>query len=77
MLSGSQTGEMAMERIGLKVANDWRETITKIFDPPLSPKTKAARLRKKKDRKTVGSLDKPLIDTSQMIESLTNTVEKA
>lgn len=76
IFDGKQTGKGAMEVLGLQAAGDWRETITQIFDPPLSPRTIAARLRKKKDRKTVGNLTKPLIDTTQMIESLTNAVEK-
>ena len=76
VLDGKQTGEGLMEVLTLKVAGDWRETITKIWSPPLSPKTIANRLRMKKNKKTVGNLNKPLIDTTQMIESLTNTVER-
>jgi hypothetical protein len=77
VIHGEQTGEVAMERIGLVAAGDWRKTITELFDPPLSPRTIAARLRKRKDKKTVGSLTKPLIDTGIMLGSLTNTVEKS
>lgn len=75
ILNGQQTSEGAMEILGLQAAGDWRETITKLLDPPLSPRTIAARLRKRKDKKSVGALDKPLIDTGIMLNSLTNVVE--
>lgn len=76
IFEGKQTGAGAMEVIGLQAAGDWRETITQIFEPPLSPKTIAARVRKMKGGKTIGNLTKPLIETKTMLNSLTNTVEK-
>lgn len=76
ILQGNQTGENAMEILGLKAAGDIREKITQIYEPSLSPKTVANRLRKKKNKKIIGKLTKPLIDTEQMITSLTNTVER-
>ena|ERR1043165_9642197 len=76
ILEGKQTGQGAMERIGLQAAGDARETITQIFSPPLSPKTIAARLRRYKNKKTVGNLTKPLVDTKTLLNSLTNTVER-
>jgi hypothetical protein len=75
VLNGNQTVANIMEAIGLKAAGDIRKTISLVWQPPLSPKTIQARLRKRADNKTVGNLTKPLIDTGIMLGTLTNTVE--
>lgn len=75
VLAGKATAGDVMEAIGLKAAGDIRKTISLIQTPPLSPRTIAARLRRRADKKTVGLLTKPLIDTGIMIGTLTNTVE--
>lgn len=77
VLTGRQTGEGMMEVLGLQAAGDWRESITQLFNPPLSPRTIAARLRKKADGKTIGNLTKPLVESSTMLNALTNTVERS
>lgn len=54
---------------GEKVAGQIKKKIESIFSPPLSPKTLAARRAK-------GNFsDKPLIDTSLMISSITHQTE--
>lgn len=75
VIEGRSTIGNVMEAIGLKAAGDIRKTISAVWSPPLSPKTIAARLRKRSDKKTVGNLTKPLIDTGIMFGTLTNTVE--
>ena len=75
ILKGNQTLYNVMEGIGLKAAGDIRKTISQIWSPPLSPRTIAARLRKRKNKKITGNLTKPLIDTGIMLGTLTNTVE--
>lgn len=70
----SQVGQV-MEAIGLKAAGDIRKTISLITTPPLSPRTIEARRSRRADKKTIGSLTKPLIDTGIMFGTLTNTVE--
>lgn len=65
----------AMEGIGQKAAGDIRKTISLVIEPPLKPATIKARQNKKADRKTVGLLTKPLMDTFEMYGSLINTVE--
>lgn len=75
VLAGRATAADVMEQIGLKAAGDVRRTISQIWSPPLSPRTIAARLAKRKDKKTIGALDKPLVDTGLMLATLTNTVE--
>ena len=77
ILNGKTTSDKVMEAIGLKAAGDIRKMISSIWSPPLSPHTIAARLRKRSDKKTLGLLDKPLIDTGLMFATLTNTVENA
>lgn len=75
ILKGNTKIENVMDAIGLKAAGDIRKTISLIQEPPLSPRTIAARLAKRADKKTLGLLNKPLVDTGLMIATLTNTVE--
>ena len=75
ILKGTRTIDNVMEAIGLKAAGDIRKTISLIWSPPLSPLTIQARLRKRSNKKVVGNLTKPLIDTGIMFGTLTNTVE--
>lgn len=69
-----QIGDV-MEQIGLKATGDVKETISLILTPPLSPRTIQARLARRANKKTMGLLTKPLIDTGLMLNTLTNTVE--
>lgn len=75
ILRGDQTSHDVLEMIGLKAAGDIRKTISKVMEPPLAQRTIQARLDRYKDKKTVGSLTKPLIDTGIMYGTLTNVVE--
>lgn len=75
ILKGNKTIGDVLELIGLKASGDIKKTITKITTPPLSPVTIARRLSRYKDQSTVGNLNKPLIDTGIMLNTLTNTVE--
>lgn len=75
VLNGKATIGDVMEGIGLSAAGQIRKTISLIVTPPLSPKTIYARLHRKSDKKTVGLLTKPLIDTGVLYGTLTNTVE--
>ena len=75
ILAGTQTIETVMEGIGLSAAGDIRKAITELTEPPLSPATIYARLHRKSDKKTIGLLTKPLIDTGIMLGTLTNVVE--
>jgi hypothetical protein len=75
IIAGNATIEQVMDKIGLKAAADIKEKITLIMSPPLKPATIAARLRRHSNKKTVGNLTKPLIDTGYMYATLINTVE--
>lgn len=75
ILKGNATIAIVMEALGLRAAGQVRAMISAILVPPLSPITIAARLRKRANKKVIGSLTKPLIDTGLMLNSLTNTVE--
>lgn len=66
----------ALEQLGALAAADVRKKITEISSPPLKEATVAARLRKRADKKTVGKLTKPLVDTGIMLASTTHVVER-
>lgn len=75
ILKGNATVADIMEAIGVRAAGDIRKTISLIVSPPLKPATIAARLRKRANKKTLGALDKPLIDTGVLYGTLTNVTE--
>lgn len=74
VLLGKKTIVQVLEAIGLKAAGDIRKTISLITTPPLSPRTIQARLARRSNKKKIGLLTKPLIDTKHMYNTLTNTV---
>lgn len=75
ILAGKATLHQVMEAIGLKAAGDVAKTITQITSPPLKSATIAARRRRLSDKKTTGSLTKPLVDTGLLLASVTSAVE--
>jgi|SRR6188474_648746 len=77
IVKGKSTTATLAEKIGLKAAGDIREKIASIWTPKLSDFTIQERRDRKVGKKTIGSLDKPLIDTGEMLNSLTNSVEDA
>lgn len=82
VLNGKVTAPVVMEAIGLRAAADIAKSITLVFSPALKRSTIRARMRARADQKTLGLLDKPLIDTGKMYEEITNSavnhkVEKA
>ena len=72
---GTFTPHQVMDAVGQLAAGDIRKKISEITSPPLQPATVAARRRRYKDKKTTGSLTKPLVDTAVMVNSVTNVVE--
>jgi len=74
ILNGADAGQM-METIGLKAAGDVAKAIASLSSPPLKEKTVKARMGKRADKRTVGSLTKPLVDTAILVGSLSHVVE--
>lgn len=75
LLNGTTDANSALDMLGLAAAGDIAKTISKIQEPPLKPETIKARQRGYADKKTVGSLTKPLVHTGIMLNSLTHVVE--
>lgn len=76
VLKGTTSALAVMGMLGLKASGDMRKHISQVVSPPLKPATIAARLRERADHKTVGALDKPLVFSGELIDSLTHTVER-
>ena len=76
LLSGSETVESIMGKIGQAASGDFRAAIKAVSAPPLKLATVNARKAKlaKKLNYTPISLGKPLIDSAYMLNSLTYTV---
>lgn len=72
IVKGNQTPFSVMDAVGQLAAGDVKRTIADLQSPPLDPDTIAARRRRYKDKKTTGNLTKPLVDTSIMVDSVTN-----
>lgn len=76
ILAGNQTPWEAMERLGLVAAGDIRKHITEVTTPPLKVATVKARLAGKKQGRVVSiTIAKPLVDTGELLGSVTNVVE--
>lgn len=80
-LSGSQgvsggraIAERTLHKVGLLAVNAVRARIVAGIAPPLSARTVYARLHRKKGRRTAGKMT-PLIDTGQLLKSVTYIVE--
>lgn len=73
--SGEETGDTLLEAITQKAAGDFRKAITQLQSPPLKEATIKNRLRKRKNRTTVGLLTKPLVDSGVMLNTLSGSVE--
>ncbi len=67
--------DVVLESLVDRAAGDVRKTISDLTEPPLKKATIAARLRRRKDRKTIGKLDKPLIDTGVLLNTVTGVVQ--
>ncbi len=67
--------EVILEGLVSRASGDVRKTISDLTEPPLKKSTIAARLRKRKDRKTIGKLDKPLIDTGVLQDTVVGVVQ--
>ncbi|MCD1124812.1 hypothetical protein LPW36_01975 [Jinshanibacter sp. LJY008] len=75
VVNGAQTATQMMDLLGMKVSGDIAKTITQLTSPPLKPATIRNRLRKRANQHTVGSLDKPLVDSGIMLGTLSHDVE--
>lgn len=65
ILRGEATAEGVLEGVALRAAGDIAKAITATNSPPLSPKT----VKRK-------GFDKPLVETGQMLQSVTGVVER-
>ena len=76
IMRGQATADQVANLLGLKASGDIRQTISTITEPELKESTIAAKRRKLADTATTGSLDKPLVETGLMINSLTYEVRQ-
>ena len=73
--NGTATAENVMEGIVQLAAGEVRKTISNLTAPALSPRTIAARLSNRANKKHVGNLTKPLVDSGILLNSITGIVE--
>ena len=74
IINGTATVDQTLNVIGQQAQGDFKEHITQVTSPPLKPETIANRLRQRKDKITKGKLDKPLVDTGILLNTLTYVV---
>lgn len=77
IVAGTQTPAGMFQIIGLQASGQVAKSIVAVMAPPLKPATIAARKRRLAGGKTTKSLEKPLIDTGIMMETVTYTVEES
>lgn len=71
IINGNSTAIQVIDLLGLKVSGDIRRKISTITEPALKESTVKAKQRKLANSATVGSLDKPLVETGLMLSTLT------
>lgn len=76
VLRGKRTAQQVMDVVSAKAAGDVAKTIAALHSPPLAKSTIDKRRRQMADKKTIGSLDKPLVHSGLLLNSITNVVEK-
>ena len=76
VLAGKISAHDVMEAVVSNAATEIARSISQVFAPPLKASTIAAKRRKMANTHIVGSLDKPLVETRLMIDSVTGVVEK-
>lgn len=74
-LDNKQPLSQAFGKVAMVAQGDIVQAITEVWSPPLKKSTVYARLHRKSDKKTIGALDKPLIDTGTMIGTIGVKVE--
>ena len=75
VVNGQETMQGAMDKMGFVIEGDIAKKITEISAPPLKESTINAKKSKLADQGTVGSLDKPLVETGLLLQSVTHQVE--
>lgn len=77
ILEGRSTVDILMWTLGSKVSGQIREEITLVTEPPLKRSTIEARKRKLKKGKKIASLgiEKPLVESAYLLDSVTYIVE--
>lgn len=75
ILNGDMTAADGMGLLGETARANIQLAIRQVVNPPLKPATVAARLRRYSDKKTIGLLQKPLIDTGYMLATVSYAVE--
>ena len=73
---GNISPDKAMEQMGLLIEGDIAKQIAAVNTPPLAESTIKNRKNRYKDKKTTGNLTKRLVDTGQMLDSVSHQVEK-
>jgi len=76
VLKGSITAEGMMDGLGGIVSGAIAKAITDVSSPPLTAGTIATKRARMADKGTTGSLDKPLVETRLMFDSVTHVVEQ-
>ena len=75
IFDGKETAGSVMQKIGLGIVGDVKKTISQITTPPLKSSTiEARRNRLKNGQGASSTIDKPLVDTGYMLNSLTSEV---
>ena len=75
VILGTETENSMMEKIGLSVSGHIRAAIAQVQKPALEKETVQARLRIRKDKKTIGLLEKPLVFEGILLNSLTYIIK--
>jgi phage gpG-like protein len=74
VFNGKESIGSVLDKVASLAAGQIRQAISEIKSPPLKAATIANKLRKYKDQSTVGNLNKPLVDSGVLLNSITHVV---
>lgn len=76
ILKGNTNAGKVLSLVVKKASSDIQESISKLLSPTLKQSTINARLARRANKKVIGSLTKPLIDTGHMLGTVLGKVEE-
>ena len=75
--AGNMTVDQLFDILGLSVSGEIARSISEVFAPPLKPATIKAKQRKMAKTGLTGALDKPLVESGIMLDTVTYVIENS
>lgn len=75
VLKGGMNQTSALEQLSLVIESDFRKAIVNLKEPALAESTILSRMSKRKSKARTPTIEKPLVDTGIMLNTLTKVIK--